>query len=242
MFCKKCGKQVKDGAVFCIYCGTKIMPVGQSQSQTVVSPKIQPIQDAQPSVSIQIPEKQYGSGNRTIMIPIIIVAVCILAVTGGIFYAIHRDNKTNEKLAVKSEINEVEPEQIDTHYDFSVEEAGQDIVSDTSETDISQQEDVESEEGEEKTSQYILPNSDSKYLTKSDLHELTQEECRLARNELYARHGRLFDDEGLQNYFNSKDWYRGHISPSDFSDAVLNEYETANRDLIVQYEQEMGYR
>ena len=71
---------------------------------------------------------------------------------------------------------------------------------------------------------------------------LSKEECRIARNEIYARHGRMFTDETLQSYFDSKDWYDGYIEPEDFDESVLNEYETSNRDLIVEYETEMGYR
>lgn len=69
-----------------------------------------------------------------------------------------------------------------------------------------------------------------------------EEESRIARNELYARHGRRFDDEELQGYFDSCDWYEGTIVPADFDDSVLNEYEVANRDLIVMFEEEQGYR
>ena len=90
--------------------------------------------------------------------------------------------------------------------------------------------------------EYILPGSDSRYLDKSDLRGLSAEECRLARNELYARHGRLFNDEGIQNYFNSKSWYYPSIEADDFEESMLNDYEVANRDLIVEYEEEQGYR
>ena len=72
----------------------------------------------------------------------------------------------------------------------------------------------------------------------ADLMGLTKEECRIARNELYARHGRRFKDAELQGYFDSCDWYEGTIAPEDFDDTVLNEFEIANRDLIVQYEAE----
>ena len=239
MFCKKCGKQVKDGAMFCTYCGTKIMPVGESQSGVEETPKIQPIQRTQPPVTMQMPEQQSDRGNKSLVIPIIIASVCVLVVIGGIFLVLRLNSKSDEKLVVENIAEDNEVDRTDMFDDFSSEETEQDIESDT---DISQQEDVESEEIVEETSQYVLPNSDSAYLTKSDLYGLTKEECRLARNELYARHGRKFDDEGLQEYFNSKDWYQGYIEPSDFNDSVLNDYEIANRDLIVQYEEEMGYR
>ena len=76
--------------------------------------------------------------------------------------------------------------------------------------------------------EYILPDSDSRYLTE-------------ARNEIYARHGRRFVDAGLQRYFDSCSWYSGTIDPADFSDSVFNEYERANSRLIVEYERAHGY-
>jgi len=89
---------------------------------------------------------------------------------------------------------------------------------------------------------YILPTSSIEYLTKEDLIGLTAEECRIARNEIYARHGRMFTSEDLQAYFDSKDWYIGTIPAEQFSEDLLNVYEKANGALITQYEIEMGYR
>ncbi len=39
------------------------------------------------------------------------------------------------------------------------------------------------------TEDYVLPDSSTRYLTKADLEGLTKEECRIARNEIYARYG-----------------------------------------------------
>lgn len=94
----------------------------------------------------------------------------------------------------------------------------------------------------EEAGPYVLPDSDSRYLTMADLAGFSREDCRLARNELYARHGRRFDDLGLQAYFDGCDWYVGTVSPKDFRESVLNGYEVANRDLIIQYEKNMGYQ
>lgn len=95
---------------------------------------------------------------------------------------------------------------------------------------------------DEDVADYILPNSDSRYLTKSDLEGLSKKECRLARNEPYARHGRKFDDKVLVNYFSQFDWYHPMIDPDNFDETMLNDVEIANRDLIVQFEEEQGYR
>lgn len=91
-------------------------------------------------------------------------------------------------------------------------------------------------------SEYVLKDSSSRYLTKDDLQGLSADDCRIARNEIYARHGRKFDDEGLQSHFNSCSWYRGTIEPGDFQETMLSDIEVANKNLIVEYEKEMGYR
>ena len=90
---------------------------------------------------------------------------------------------------------------------------------------------------------FIFPDSDSRFLKKSDLKGLTAYECRLARNEIYARCGRLFDDKKLQKYFDSCSWYDGYIEPEDFNEKKeFNKYEKANSKFILKYEREKGYR
>lgn len=103
-------------------------------------------------------------------------------------------------------------------------------------------ENTEDETAEEETSgDYILPDSSSRYLTRSDLTGLTAWQCRLARNEIYARHGMIFEDAEVKAYFESKSWYHGTIAKADFSTDLFNEYEYANIELIVAYEKEMNY-
>ena len=43
-------------------------------------------------------------------------------------------------------------------------------------------------------SEYILPNSDSEYVSTDEIDELSARDKRLAINEIYARHGRKFDN------------------------------------------------
>ncbi len=88
---------------------------------------------------------------------------------------------------------------------------------------------------------FVLPDSSIRVLDKSELAGLTAEQCRIARNEIYAKHGRMFDDAGLQNYFNSCSWYHGTIPADRFSDTMLSDIEIQNRNLIVSYEKEKGY-
>ncbi|MCI9161656.1 MAG: YARHG domain-containing protein [Lachnospiraceae bacterium] len=79
---------------------------------------------------------------------------------------------------------------------------------------------------------YILPESSTKYLSKEDLDGLDKSILRLARNEIFARHGRLFQTEDLNEYFSNQSWYHGYLSQEEFDDSVLNEYEKANLELI----------
>ena len=83
---------------------------------------------------------------------------------------------------------------------------------------------------------YIFYDSSSRYLNKSELYGLSSWQLRIARNEIYARHGRLFNDKSLQQYFNSCSWYNGYISPNKFNEKVLNKYENYNIKLIKSYE------
>ena len=95
---------------------------------------------------------------------------------------------------------------------------------------------------EENLSDYILPYSDSEYISYSDLDGLSQEEVLLARNEIYARRGRKFTTESIKNYFESKSWYEPQNEPDDFPDSIFNEYEKENIKTIVAYETEKGWK
>ena len=86
------------------------------------------------------------------------------------------------------------------------------------------------------SSDYIFPDSDSRYLTDADVSGLSKYQLMIARNEIYARHGWIFQNEELYAYFSSKSWYHGTTLPKDFSPSVLNEYEKANIALILSYE------
>lgn len=91
----------------------------------------------------------------------------------------------------------------------------------------------------ENTSGFIFPDSDQRYLTREELEEKSDEDLARARNELYARRGRIFNGEKWGTYFGSMDWYEPTIPAESFDDSsVFNEYEKANRDLIVTIENE----
>lgn len=88
----------------------------------------------------------------------------------------------------------------------------------------------------EQSMDYVFANSDREYLCEDDLRGLTKEECQIARNEIYARHGRKFLIDEIQQYFNGKSWYKPLIEAEDFKESMLNEYEIKNANFILEYE------
>lgn len=83
---------------------------------------------------------------------------------------------------------------------------------------------------------YVIDDSDKKEITKSELQGLGEWQLKVARNEIYARHGRKFDHQDLQCYFDRKSWYK--IDP-DFSESDLSEMENTNIATISDYEKEI---
>lgn len=83
---------------------------------------------------------------------------------------------------------------------------------------------------------YIIPDSSTRYLSDSDVRGLDDRTLMLARNEIYARHGRKFNDAEIRAYFESKSWYYPTIDPADFTEDMLSDVEKANIALIKSYE------
>lgn len=88
-------------------------------------------------------------------------------------------------------------------------------------------------------SYYELYPTDSQHITYSELSALSKDEVALIRNEIYARHGYVFKTEPYKSYFNEMPWY---IPNPNFNENMLTPIEKQNKDTIVQYEKEMGWR
>ncbi len=84
-------------------------------------------------------------------------------------------------------------------------------------------------------SDFIFPDSSSRLLTMTDLQPLSKDNLRIARNEIFARHGRYFNSPDLIAYFRRFPWYR-----ATSWDPPLNPVESANVALIQRAEQARG--
>jgi hypothetical protein len=70
-------------------------------------------------------------------------------------------------------------------------------------------------------------------VTNALLEGMFLEDARKLRNEIYARHGKVFRDRWLQGYFKSFDWYKPNPR---YSDAALTAVERQNAAAIAAYE------
>ena len=90
---------------------------------------------------------------------------------------------------------------------------------------------------------YVLPNSATHLYMGDELAAMSDWELYIARNEIFARHGRTFQKEDLQSYFDGQEWYEPRYSPDEFDAMVgtlLNDTERANASTILSIEQERG--
>lgn len=98
--------------------------------------------------------------------------------------------------------------------------------------------------GKTSTSQnsYIVQDSQRRILSTRDIAGLSDDDLARAQNEIWARHGRMFNNQWLQNYFNSQSWYSGTIPADQF----LSQYkptstEEKNAALMIDVLNEHGY-
>ena len=102
------------------------------------------------------------------------------------------------------------------------------------------EEETEAAQTDTQTGEYFFPDSDSRYLTDEEVAAYSSDQLEMAKNEIYARHGRQFVTQYISDYFNSKSWYQGTIDPDTFDaqqDSIFNEYEMANISKIVEWEE-----
>lgn len=74
--------------------------------------------------------------------------------------------------------------------------------------------------------------TEMKYYTREELQQEPLTVIHLAKNEIYAKHGYIFQDADLNNYFMGCVWYQPTVRADEFDDAVFNEYERENLKLL----------
>lgn len=172
-------------------------------------------------------KKSVDKQKTTLLVGIVILA--LLAIAGAFVLG-----KSKGKDRVEEENPSIEQEE-----DMNVDaDTSEDVEADVEE-EVTPEETVPQEDASAGDAQYILPKSGTEKLTRADLEGLTKEQLRLARNEIYARHGMIFGVEDLDNYFATKSWYKPTVSFTDFDNRVeMSIVEELNIVLIQQIEKE----
>ena len=88
-------------------------------------------------------------------------------------------------------------------------------------------------------SSYYLADTSSRYYSRSEVENMSNYDLYYARNEIFARHGRMFQNSDLQDYFNSKSWYTPLYTPAqwDAMASPLSDVELKNTTLMREVEE-----
>lgn len=246
-FCLSCGAPLVAGEAFCTRCGT---PIGQAGQNVAVDRT-----SVMPSVSGAPVEAGKQKSSKTLTIVIIVLIVALLAIGGFIGWQIYKDKQgaasSSETPAATTTSNTGGASSTSstnsggTSSSSTTSQTGSSGTSTTgtsttgTSTTTSSNPYIQANPGD-----YVFSDSSSRYLSESELTSLSKEKLRIARNEIFARNGREFNDNQLKEYFTSKSWYRPSIAADDFDvniESRLNSYEYANVNLIKQVEEDKGY-
>lgn len=240
MFCTKCGNTISKETKFCTKCGA-------------------PVANNSVSGKREVPAKSKKS-RILVNLLFVLLSLLIIALIAGMGYFVFKNfpspfssNKTveheeTEWKTEKSKDDDEKKEEEDTSSNskeegsMSQEQEETSGAEQPSKTEVQPGQPIEngiqpSQPPNSAMAGFMISDSAVRYLAKEDLYGLSKEQLRIARNEIYARHGRKFKDEALQDYFNSQEWYMPLIEADEFDKMVkLSDVERKNLDLIKSVE------
>ena len=214
-FCEKCGKEIKDGDRFCIRCGAEV----KSLPMTSVNEK-----------ATDIKSDKKSKKKLVVIISVASAVAVVLAVCAIVFVPKMFRNNENEQYKPLQTIEITTQQETTQQPSTTIQNTTEPESIDDGSSEADDDHDDYYDED------YILPDSGTRKLTNSDLAGLDADELELARNEIYAREGRRFNTEYIQDYFDDKWWYVGTIAPEDFTEDMLNDVEKYNVNFIRDYE------
>ncbi len=240
MFCKECGVQLPDNAQFCRNCGNRVQitpaaapAATPTPTPSVPQPASPPPQPAAPITPAKephttpkksIPSTEKNNSNIKIIAITALVTlllVCLVVVISGLF-----TGNNNKPSGGNSMHNGTAP--------VSDNQAVDDTMTPTEEpapTNPLSPSNPYREMYNPHTFS-VLEESDSRYYVRSEVDIYSADILALARNEILARHGYVFSDSDLAEYFGSMPWYCQNQSANNNIYDYLNEYETANVALL----------
>lgn len=285
MYCERCGEELKDNALFCENCGTKVQQSkdenSEARTQKISSAQLHELSDLgstnkpdtsgvdvsayptttqppvkQPAIQQTTPmpsvaaqdqnnatasvaqpaadnQEKKGKVKAPIIVAVVAAAIALVAVIILIATFVFGESELTTNDSAKGYAAQKEQELASNSATNQQKESTTQSSSQSSSSSIDDV--INSSNG------FILPESDSRYYSDSELNELTDYQLYLARNEIYARYGRAFKNQDLQDYFHNKNWYTVRYSPDSFDSIVtLNVFEKKNADAILAIEKRRG--
>ena len=239
MICPECGAESRPGSKVCSQCGKKLPA---------------PEREAPPEPPKR---KKRSAGSIAAMVAVVLGALVLLGAAllylkdtlQSVGNPASLQSQVQDAAPENTEPEEAEPQDTKPEetepQDVEPEETeSQDVEPEGTEPQDAEPEATEPQDAEPKETkpeatepqetapveagQGIFPDSSERLLTQADVAGLSAWELQLARNEIYARHGRRFTNQELQAYFDGCSWYQGTIAPADFDEGVFNDVELAN--------------
>lgn len=259
MYCTRCGEKLENDAAFCEKCGTKVQDASSEATTKLITPEsnknpdvsgldvsaypttaqapfgANPFPQTTPMPTVQesnqalVAPPQQAAASKSkmpLMIAIIAIVVALVAIIVLVVSLVFGGNNETSESSSSG---------------YAAKKEQQLSTSKESEQASSSSSSSQSQNGINSSNDYVLSDSNSRYYSESELNALTDYELYLARNEIYARNGRLFKNQDLQDYFNRKSWYSGRYSPDSFDSIVtLNSFEKKNAQTMLALEKARG--
>lgn len=93
--------------------------------------------------------------------------------------------------------------------------------------------------------QYYYPELSERVFSEDEFNDFNRTDLSIARNELFARHGRSFADPFFKQVFAVKSWYEPTLSAAEFDSRrteILTDIEEKNVQTIIACESARGFR
>lgn len=90
---------------------------------------------------------------------------------------------------------------------------------------------------------YMMYDINERYISADELSDWSSSDLAKLRNEIFARHGRIFTTQKWADYIATKSWYVPTYDASYFDDnmgSFLNDYEWKNLNVILKLEDQRG--
>lgn len=218
MKCNNCGNYNPDGVNFCNSCGAPLTNPSYGGENTVYG-------NRPAGQHYQKPARDNGNKNLLIGIGIALAVIII----GLLIWFIMMAAESKKVRPVEEEDSEIELVEDKTSTSTPAPAATTKAPSQAAPSQVTAATNVSS-----RIDEIACMDFSSSYVSDSWLATLSKKELRVARNAIYARHGRYFKSADLQQIFNRYSWYTPYRNEVPVSE--LNKYERSNITTIQSWE------